>query len=62
MNEKPKKIFKKIESLGDSSLKETMILKYVKLIKKSAQLKYKSMIDLFSTDNRISAQMFAQYV
>lgn len=62
MNEKPKKIFKRIEGLGSSFIKDIVILKYVKLIKKSAQLKCKSMIDIFSTDNSISAQMFARYV
>lgn len=62
MNEKPKKIFKRIDGLGNTFFRENTVLKYVKLIKKSAQLNCKSMIDLFSTDNTTSAQMFAQYV
>jgi hypothetical protein len=62
LNDKPKKIFKKIETISNKDLRELAITKHVKIVKKSAQLKNRSMIDIFSTDHVISAQLFSHYV
>lgn len=62
MNKKPKKIFKRIENIHNTDVRQAVISKYVKLIKKTAHLQNRSMIDIFSTDNAISAQLFSQYV
>lgn len=62
MNEKPKKLFKKIEAISNEDIREGVINKYVRIVKKSAHLKNRSMIDIFSTDHVISAQLFSHYV
>lgn len=61
MNEKPKKIFKKIQSITNADIKESTIQKYVKMIKKTAHLDNRTMIDVFSTDNKTSAELFTAY-
>jgi Sec7-like guanine-nucleotide exchange factor len=38
------------------------VTRYVRLIKKTAHLNNRSMIDIFSTDHPVSAELFAQYV
>jgi hypothetical protein len=52
MNEKPKKIFKKIETITSKDVRESIIMKYCRMIKKTAHLNSRSMIDIFSTDNK----------
>jgi hypothetical protein len=62
MNQKPKKLFKRIDNITNADIREEAIHKYVKLIKKTSHLDNRSMIDIFSTDNKTSAQLFAFYV
>lgn len=61
MNERPKKIFKQVENISNPDVRECIIQKYVKLIKKTSHLNNRSMIDIFSTDHPVSAQLFAAY-
>jgi hypothetical protein len=62
MNSKPKKIFKRIEAASNKEVREGLVSKYVRLIKKTAHLNNRSMIDIFATDNAVSAELFAAYV
>jgi len=38
------------------------VTRYVRLIKKTAHLNNRSMIDILATDHPVSAELFAQYV
>lgn len=62
LNDKPKRVFKRIEGIGNQELREVAIGKHVRIVKKSAHLRNRSMIDIFSTDHPVSAQLFAAYV
>ena len=58
MNNKPKRLFKKIEEVKNEDAREALVQKYVRIVKKTAGLDQRAMIDIFSTDNKCSAQLF----
>ena len=55
-------MFKRIESITNADLRESAVTRYVRLIKKTAHLNNRSMIDILATDHPVSAELFAQYV
>lgn len=61
MNEHPKKLFKQIEATTNNDVRESIIQKYVRLIKKTSHLESRAMINILSSDHPASAQLFAAY-
>lgn len=59
MNEKPKKIFKKLESISNKEIKDEIIKKYARIAKHSTHFDMKKMIDLFAANNSTSEELFA---
>ncbi len=62
MNEKPKKIFKKLESISNKEIREEIMKKYSRIAKHSTHLEMKKMIDLFAANNPTSEEIFGEYV
>jgi Sec7-like guanine-nucleotide exchange factor len=61
MNESPKKIFKRVDGTSNADVKESLVQKYAKVIKKTSHLENKSMIGLLGSDHAVSAQLFGAY-
>jgi Sec7-like guanine-nucleotide exchange factor len=61
LNEKPKKVLKRIVEMGGDA-REATVGRCVRLVKKSAHLESRAMIDILATDHPVSAELFAHYV
>lgn len=61
MNQHPKKLFKHIEATTNHDVKESIIQKYVRLIKKTSHLDSRAMINILSSDHTASGQLFSAY-
>lgn len=54
-------MFKHIEATTNHDVKESIVQKYVRLIKKTSHLDSRAMINILSSDNPASGQLFAAY-